>query len=437
MMIMGNEINSFETELNSLDYKVRKNALSEITDLLRTGKVHCSEPTDAHNLHCHTFYSYNGYGFSPSYIAWLGCRHGWFASGIVDFDVLDGVDEFLSASKKLNVRGVCGIETRAFIKELADREINSPGEPGVAYHMGVGFASANAAGDAAAFLTDLRAKAAGRTRQIVELVNSYLTPVILDFDKDAVTLTPNGNVTERHVCLAYRVKAETIFTDAAARTAFWAGKLGLDNADAAKTVDNPVKLEGLIRSKTMKKGGVGYAKPDPASFPTLAEMNKFVKACGALPTIAWLDGASAGEQDVETLLDLHIANGAALLNIIPDRNWNFADPEVKKKKVLELNRIIAAAAKRGLPVIAGTEMNAPGLKLVDSFECDALAPHLEAFVEGAAIAFAHTLLQPEGKGYLSDWSKRFKDVAAKNTFYANFGRKARWNNLEAIKSELI
>lgn len=437
MMIMGNEINGFETELNSLDCKVRKNALSEIIDLLHTGKIHCSEPADAHNLHCHTFYSYNGYGYSPSYIAWLGCRNGWFASGIVDFDVLDGVDEFLSASRKLNLRGVCGIETRAFIKELADREINSPGEPGVAYHMGVGFTSGNATGDAAKFLSGLRAKAAGRTRQIVELVNSYLAPVVLDFDKDAAALTPNGNVTERHVCLAYRVKAEAIFTAPAARTAFWAEKLGLDLAEAAKIVDNPVKLEGLIRSKTMKKGGAGYAKPDPASFPTLTEMNAFVKACGALPTIAWLDGASAGEQDVETLLDLHMANGAALLNIIPDRNWNFADPEIKKKKVFELNRIIAAAAKRGLPVIAGTEMNAPGQKLVDSFECDSLAPHLEAFVEGAAIAFAHTLLQPEGKGYLSDWSKRFKDIAAKNSFYAAFGRKAKWNNLEALKNELL
>lgn len=436
-MITGNEVKGFETELNSMDCKVRKNALSEIIDLLHTGKLHCGEPVEAHNLHCHTFFSYNGYGFSPSYIAWLGCRSGWFATGIVDFDVLDGVDEFLSAAKKLNSRGVCGIETRAFIKELADKEINSPGEPGVAYHMGVGFTSGKAFGQAADFLANLRSQAAGRTRKIVELVNAYLAPVMLDFNKDAVTLTPNGNVTERHACLAFRVKAEAVFPDAAARAGFWAEKLGMEQAEAAKVIDNPVKLEGLIRSKTMKKGGAGYVAPDPTSFPPLAEMNAFVKACGALPTIAWLDGGSAGEQDVDALLDLHIANGAAMLNIIPDRNWNFADPEVKKKKVFELNRIIAAAVKRGLPVIAGTEMNAPGLKLVDDFESEALAPHLNTFVEGAAILFAHTLLQPEGKGYLSAWSERFKDTATKNCFYADFGSKARWNNFDGLKSALI
>ena len=32
-----------------------------------------------------------------------------------------------------------GIETRVFLPEYAALEINSPGEPGVSYHMGIGF----------------------------------------------------------------------------------------------------------------------------------------------------------------------------------------------------------------------------------------------------------------------------------------------------------
>jgi hypothetical protein len=51
--------------------------------------------------------------------------------GIVDFDVLDGVDEFLDACELVGVRGSAGIETRVFLPEFATREINSPGEPGV------------------------------------------------------------------------------------------------------------------------------------------------------------------------------------------------------------------------------------------------------------------------------------------------------------------
>ena len=51
--------------------------------------------------------------------------------GIVDFDVLDGVDEFLGACDAVGLRGSTGMETRVFVPEFADREINSPGEPGV------------------------------------------------------------------------------------------------------------------------------------------------------------------------------------------------------------------------------------------------------------------------------------------------------------------
>jgi len=50
--------------------------------------------------------------------------------GIVDFDVLDGVDEFLAACEVAGVRGSAGVETRVFIPEFATHEINSPGEPG-------------------------------------------------------------------------------------------------------------------------------------------------------------------------------------------------------------------------------------------------------------------------------------------------------------------
>lgn len=427
-MINTKEIEIFESELNSFDKKVRKNALSELCDIVNTGKFREAELTDWHNLHCHTFFSYNGYGYSPSYIAWLIRKSGWFAGGIVDFDVLDGVDEFIHAGMALDIRSVAGIETRVFVESLSGEEINSPGEPGIAYHMGVGFGSSGASGDNALFLSELRSKAIGRTRQIVDLVNSFLAPVCIDFERDAAVLTPNGNVTERHVCCAYRVKSEAIFPDLQARIQFWAEKFKMDISETAKLVENNVKLETAIRAKTMKKGGVGYVQADGKSFPSLTAMNKFVESSGALPTIAWLDGCSSGEQNIDRLLNVHINEGAVILNIIPDRNWNFADVAVREKKVNELNRIIAAALARDIPIIAGTEMNAPGQKLVDDFESGPLAPHLQTFIDGAAIVFSHTVLSRENKGYLSEWAKKsFNSKKERNQYYAEFGRKHRWN----------
>lgn len=440
-MISKEEIGKFENELNSFNGRIRENALSELLLLLETGEIIAEHPCEEHNMHCHTFYSYNGYGYSPSYIAWWTKKHGLFASGIVDFDVLDGVDEFIKSSSKLDIRGTCGIETRVFISELIDKEINSPGEPGISYHMGVGFQSGQVAMEVKDFFLNLKKTASGRTREIVKKVNAFLVPVELDFEKDVIPLTPAGNVTERHVCAAYAAKAEEKFKDNAVRAKFWSEKLGISVEEAGKVILDTVKLQGIIRSKTMKSGGVGYVKPKPESFPPLKQMNEFILKCGGIPAITWLSGESAGEADPGKLIELHIKYGAAAINIIPDRNWNFPDPEVKKKKVAKLHQIIEASKKRGLPVIVGTEMNAPGLKLIDDFSSDALIPYFKDFTDGAAIVFAHSLLQKKGMGYLGSWaSESFRDVFEKNKFFIAAGRQITpeaWKKLEKLSPDEI
>jgi len=419
------EVSQLEAALNDFSPVTRQKALSGLGEMLRNGMIERGHGGNGHNLHCHTFFSYNGYGYSPSYIAWLAAKNGWFAAGIVDFDVLDAVDEFLAAARLLNLRGVAGIETRAFMPEFAEQVLNSPGEPGIAYHMGVGFTAGKVPAAARDFQNSLRRQANRRTEDIVNRVNPFLAPVKLDFTRDVLPLTPGGNATERHVCAAYFRKAEAVFPEESARIQFWSEKLQTPAEKIADLIGDRAKLEALIRSKTMKSGGPGYVKATPDAFPLLVKMNEFSRNCGAIPTIAWLDGGSDGEKDVDLLLDRHLAVGAAALNIIPDRNWNFADPEVSRKKVFELNRIIDAAKQRQLPIIVGTEMNAPGQKLMDDFNCEALKPHVDTFVDGAALMFAHTLLQPLSMGYLSDWAARqFADLAAKNRFFVALGRRA-------------
>jgi hypothetical protein len=270
----------------------------------------------------------------------------------------------------------------------------------------------------------MKAAANARTRGIVAKVNPALSPVELDFEKDVLTLTPGGNATERHVCMAYAEKASKLFPSSVKLAEFWASKLGMTTEEASKLIQNSVKLQGVIRSKMMKSGGPGYVKADPSSFPSLEEMNQFTLKCGAIPSIAWLNGDSAGEADPEALLDLHESYGCAMFNLIPDRNWNYADSAVKAAKVANMDKIIAACLKRNMPVFCGTEMNAAGQKLVDTFSEPALAKHLNTFVDGAAVLNAHTILAPLGFGFLSDWSKSTfgADKAARNAFYIRFGR---------------
>lgn len=431
------EIKKLESDLNSFDPELRQKSLLKLKEFAAGGNIISAPKKVSYNLHCHTFCSYNGYGYSPSYIAWLACRKLWFAAGIVDFDVLDGVDEFLSSAETLDVRAVCGLETRAYVADLAQDEINSPGEPGVAYHMGIGFTTSSIPAGQQEFLSGLKKQANARTENIVRLVNAFLSPVELDFKETAAKLTPFSNITERHVCTAYREKAEEVFPDTIARAAFWAEKLSMDTASASALINDPVKLEGTIRSKTMKSGGVGYVKASPESFPALQEMNDFTLACGALPCVAWLDGMSDGEKDPGRLLDMHISHKAAVLTIIPDRNWNFSDPEVKAAKTKCLDAVIAAALERDMPVVIGTEMNAPGQKLVDDFDCDALKKHNDTFTQGAAITFAHTLLTPLKMGYLSKWAaENFAGTAEKNAFFTEFGKAVTPDRFAELKSQI-
>jgi len=401
---------SLERQLDSFDHRRRWVALSTLSRRAAEGSGAPAKAGTDVNLHAHTFFSYNAYGYSPSKFAWMARKAGLAVAGIVDFDVLDAADEFLEAGRLVGLKTCVSLESRVFVPEFATRVINSPGEPGVAYHMGVGFTKAIQH----PFLTGMRDAAAQRTRDMVVRVNTYMRPVELDYEKDVVPLTPNGNATERHLCEAYERKAVRVFPDAAQRAAYWTEKLG----DAPPT---GAKLQNLIRVKTMKKGGIGYVQPGEGSFPLMADMNRFVLETGAIPTLAWLDGTSEGETCIEELFLVGMKSGAAALNIIPDRNYT---PGVKDQKLQNLYDVVALAEKHHFPIIVGTEMNSPGHKFVDSFATEELKPLAAVFLRGAHIVYAHSVLQRQcGLGYLSSWAgKAFAATAAKNDFFETLGR---------------
>ena len=398
--------------------------MAELVALAERGEAPCEPVKDVVNLHCHTFFSFNAYGHSPTSLAWLAKKRGFAAVGIVDFDVLDAVDEFLAACDLAGVRGSAGIETRVFIPEFATREINSPGEPGVYYHMGIGFTSGNVPPDAAPTLAAMRARADRRNREMAARVNAYLDPVAIDYERDVLPLTPAGNATERHMLLAYIRAADRAFDGAESqKAAFWAEKLGASVDQITAIIGDYAKFSNLVRGKLMKRGGVGYVQPSPEAFPTVAEFHAMITACGALPCVTWLDGTTAGEQAIDELLDLLIGQGAVAMNIIPDRNWNIADPETRQLKVAKLHEIVRIAAARDLPINVGTEMNAPGNKLVDDFDVPEMAPIKQAFLDGAHFIYGHTVMQRAlGLGYQSAWAQaNLPTRRERNDFYTTVG----------------
>ncbi len=417
-----NRVEVLETELNHFDPTVRAAALGELAALARQGHVEMAPETAVANMHCHTFYSFNAYGHSPTSIAWLAKRSGWRAAGIVDFDVLDGVDEFLDACEQAAVRGCAGIETRVFVSEYADQEINSPAEPGVCYHMGIGFASSQVPEAVSGILTDLGRRADARNQAILARVNPYLDPVTVAYDLDVLPLTPAGHPTERHMVAAYIQAAERAVPDPAA---FWAERLGVALDQMASAMTDSAYFQNLIRARLMKRGGVGYVQPESGMFPSLDQFHQFIVACGALPCAAWLDGTTTVERDPEAWLGFLIEKGVVALNIIPDRNWNIADPKIKQTNVQKLYHIIEVAQRLDLLLNVGTEMNSFGQKPADDFSAPELAPVRDAFLDGAYGVHGHTAMQRIlGLGYQSEWAQdHLPTRCERNRFYTEIGRR--------------
>ena len=415
-----------EQLLNSFDPAERREALEELVRRLKLGQYPLQPEKEEVNLHFHTFFSFNANGWSPSRVAWESVKYGLETAGIVDFDVLDGMDEFLEAGELLGLKTVVGLESRVFVSELADKVMSSPNEPGIAYFMAGGcFKRPPQGSEAARILQSMADTARERNLALVGRVNAYLDPVILDYEADALPLTPAGNATERHLLTAYDAKAKQVFGCCTPElTEFWAEKLGASKEEIALLLADTPKFHEKMRSKLMKFGGVGYVAPTSGSFPSVESAIAMMRGMDALPMITWLDGTNPGEEDTDAFLELLISKGCVSLNIIPDRNWNIKNADEKALKTRKLREVVEGARKFHLPISVGTEMNKAGLPFVDDFDSDELAPYRRDFVDGARCLYGHTVLARYADfGYFSGKAEAAfgDDRAARNAFFTKVG----------------
>ena len=376
------------------------------------------------NMHLHTFFSYNGEGWSPSRIAYEMKKLGLYSAAICDFDVLEGMEEFLEAADLFRLRSAVAMESRVFFKEYANCDINSPGENGVFYFMGMGFVSRPQPGTSAektlnAMLTSSHA----RNRAVIQRINAKLTDFQLDYDRDVLPLTPKGNATERHIIAAYNALAVKACGSVEKAAQAWAKLFGCDVAETVAKAQNTNAFNEFLRGKLIKRGGIGYEKPTEASFPTLETVTKFILDCRAIPMTAWLDGDSEGEKNPAEQLECLVSKGVQAVNIIPDRNWNFKDEAVKARKTAALAAYVKAAQTLDMPINVGTEGNKPGQRLVDGFDSPELAPYLSIFNHDAAVFVGHTRLLRFADLSLTDAKNEaiFKSKKERNAFFAAVG----------------
>jgi hypothetical protein len=373
-------------------------------------------------MHIHSHFSFNAENWSPSRIA-EACAPELDAAGLIDFDVLDGMDEFFSAGERLGLRTVVGLETRVFYDEFAAVEIDSPGEPGVHYMDGIGFCAIPEPGtQQAKSLQQWRDNAQRRNAELIERINPHVRAIALDYQKQVVPLSPGGCPTERHIIAAYIARADEVFAGAKL-VAFWSETLQRTKEDVTGLLADRPKMAEVVRSRFAKRGGFGYVQPTSMSFPSMGSFTAWVKSCGAIPMESWLDGTSAGESNAELLIDTSVAKGCRALNIVPDRNWNIKCPDSKALKVASLRKIVALADARDLPINIGTEMNKAGLPFVDDLSGPVLKEFAKIFHRGAMVLVGHTLCGRFAEfGYLSEAAEQdFHNMKKRNAFFAAVG----------------
>lgn len=377
-----------ELQLDSYDDTARLNALRNLQTEADAGVTQ----SDNVNMHCHSFFSYNPDNWSPSQIVWKASRAGLYAAALNDFDVLDGLEEFLTAGEIVGLRTAVHLETRVYLNAFSDKEITSPGEPGVTYIMGSCFPTIPEEGTGAFNgLLALREGSRDRNIALVERINPHINDVAVDYEKDVLPLTPRGNATERHIIKAYLNKSRAVFGSEDKVADYWAQVLGKSQEDVLTLLAGPA-IEEALRSKLAKKGGFGYVQPSAETFPLMEDFINWVKSCKGIPMITWLDGTSDGESDPHALIECQMALGCAALNIIPDRNWNIKDEAVKAKKVANLAAMVKACDDLNLPINIGTEMNKEGLPFVDDLNGLVLSTHKASFMFGAQIMVGASIL---------------------------------------------
>ena len=334
------------------------------------------------------------------------------------------MEEFLEAADLFGLRSAVAMESRVFFKEYANCDINSPGENGVFYYMGMGFVSRPQPGTAAAKTLDgMLTSSHARNRAVIQRINAKLTEFQLDYDRDVLPLTPKGNATERHIIAAYNALAVKACGSPEKAAQAWAALFGTDVAETVAKAQNTNAFNEFLRGKLIKRGGIGYEKPTEASFPTLETVTQFILDCRAIPMTAWLDGDSEGEKNPIEQLECLASKGVQAVNIIPDRNWNFKDEAVKARKTAALAAYVKAAQQLDMPINVGTEGNKPGQRLVDGFDSAELSPYLPIFNHDACVFVGHTRLLRFADLSLTDAKNDsiFKGKKERNAFFAAVG----------------
>jgi hypothetical protein len=335
---------------------------------------------------------------------------------------------FAEAATAAGIVPLFGLELISVVDSLRDAgtKVNDPGNPGRVYLCGKGvdpFAPPTAT--ASRLMAQVRAADADRMNTLVPLLRARFAEAGIETALTAESIAdevadragvPREWVVlqERHVAMAFE---EVVFLVAAPewRAALLARVFG---GPVGIRVDDPVAVQGEIRSRLMKAGRPAFVAESPVSFE---DAHRLVLEMGGIPCYPTLaDGAAPicpWEEPPEALAQRVLARGIHAAELIPIRNR----PAV-------VDAYVAAFREAGIIVTAGTEHNTLDRIPLEPRCVDGSLPSpaaQAAFREGTCVVAAHQHLRASGRpGYVDGEGRLnpgFPDGATRIRWFAELG----------------
>jgi len=335
---------------------------------------------------------------------------------------------FADAAAAAGIVPLFGLEFISVVDSLRDAgtKVNDPGNPGRMYLCGKGvnpFATPTAT--AARLTAQARAADTDRMRALVPLLRHLFAEAgletaltaesIADEVAERAGVPPEWVVLqERHVAMAFQ---EALFLAAAPerRHALLARAFG---RPVGASVDDPIAVQGEIRSRLMKAGRPAFVPESPVSFDDAYRLILEMDGIPCYPTLA--DGASPvcpWEEPPDALAQRVLGRGIQAAELIPNRN----QPTV-------VDAHVAAFRDAGIVVMAGTEHNTRQRIPLEPRCVDGSLPSpaaRAAFWEATCVVAAHQHLRASGQpGYVDRGGRLnpgFPDGGSRIRWFAELG----------------
>ena len=347
------------------------------------------------NNHVHTFYSFSPY--SPSFAAFMARWSGLQVVGSIDHDSISAAAEMVEACKILGIASTVGAEVRTtwYDTPFADRKINSPDAPGLAYVVihGVPRRSWKALDH---YLAAIRAARNDRNRRQLEVLNRILSGIgleALDFNEDIVPLSQSadgGSVTERHLVFAAAHRLMERFGRGAELVRVLQEDLKLRVAGTIEARlrdrDNPhypYDLLGVLKSGLVPSI---FILPEEDECRPIAEVVAKARELGAIPAYAYLGDVTespTGDKKAEKFEDDFLDEIFDVITHLGFQAVTYMPPRNTRE---QLRRVQELCRSHGLMEISGVDINSSR----QSFNCpEVLDPQFRHLNDASWALVAH------------------------------------------------